>query len=144
MGNGPKIGFFVFQEKFILFSCTNFQFEKNVVPEIQAKVLSAIQIVEFLSQAFLQSKSMKQPHFLYVDTNSQKLKVDWKVFGEHGPKWECGPSDLWTQKVTVSQERTDGTNFLHAGTISHIFKGDWTFSGWAWSKMSVASLVMDL
>ena len=24
---------------------------------------------------------MKQSHFLYVDTNSQKLKVDWKVFG---------------------------------------------------------------
>ena len=61
MGNGPKIGFFVFQEKFILFSCTNFQFEKNVVPEIQAKVLSAIQIVEFLSQAFLQSSSQIFP-----------------------------------------------------------------------------------
>ena len=30
----------------------------------------------FLNQAFLQSKSMKQPHFFYVDTNSQKLKVD--------------------------------------------------------------------
>ena len=25
---------------------------------------------------------MKQPHFLYVDTNSQKLKVDWKDYGE--------------------------------------------------------------
>ena len=24
---------------------------------------------------------MKQPHFLHVDANSQKLKVDLKVFG---------------------------------------------------------------
>ena len=44
-------------------------------------MLSAIQIAGFLNQAFLQSKSMKQSHFLHVDTNSQKLKVDWKVFG---------------------------------------------------------------
>ena len=54
---------------------------KSVVPEIYAKMLSAIHIVGFLNQAFLQSKSMKQRHFLHVDTNSQKLKVDWKVFG---------------------------------------------------------------
>ena len=39
-------------------------------------MLPAIQIVRFLNQAFLQSKSMKQPHFLHVDTKSQKLKVD--------------------------------------------------------------------
>ena len=40
-------------------------------------MLSAIQIVEFLNQPpFLQHKFMKQPHFLHVDINSQKLKVD--------------------------------------------------------------------
>ena len=39
-------------------------------------MLSAIQITGFLNQAFLQSKSMKQPHFLFVDTNLQKIKVD--------------------------------------------------------------------
>ena len=38
-------------------------------------MLSAIQIVGFLNQAFLQSKSVKQPHFWHVDTNQQKLKV---------------------------------------------------------------------
>ena len=43
-------------------------------------MLSVIQIAVFLNQAFLQCKSMKQPHFLYADTNSQKLKVDRKVF----------------------------------------------------------------
>ena len=49
-------------------------------------MLTAIQTAGFLNQAFLQSKSMKQPHFLYVDTNSQKLKVDWKVLVRHGQK----------------------------------------------------------
>ena len=44
-------------------------------------MLSAIHIVGFLNQAFVQIKSIKQPHFLHVDMNLQKLKVDWKVFG---------------------------------------------------------------
>ena len=44
-------------------------------------MLSAIQNAEFLNQPFLQSKLMKQPHFLHVDTNSQKLKVDQRFFG---------------------------------------------------------------
>ena len=35
---------------------------------------------------FLQNKSMKQPNSLHVDTNSQKLKVDWKLFGWDGLK----------------------------------------------------------
>ena len=49
-------------------------------------MLSAIQIAGFLNQVFLQRKSMKQPHFLHVEKNSQKLKVDWKVFGGALPK----------------------------------------------------------
>ena len=44
-------------------------------------MLSANQITGFLNQLLLQNKSMKQPHFLYVDTNSQKLKVYQKFFG---------------------------------------------------------------
>ena len=55
-------------------------FGKNVIPELWAKMLSAIQIASFLNQPFIQNRSMKQPHFLHVDTNSQKLKVDRKVF----------------------------------------------------------------
>ena len=38
-------------------------------------MLSANQIPGFLNQLFLQSKLMKQPNFLHVDTSSQKLKV---------------------------------------------------------------------
>ena len=44
-------------------------------------MLLANQIAGFLSQLFLQNKSMKQPHFLHVDTNSQKIKADQKLFG---------------------------------------------------------------
>ena len=53
-------------------------------------MLSAIQIAWFLNQAFLQSKSMKQPHFLYVDANSQKLKVIEKFFGGACSKMSVG------------------------------------------------------
>ena len=47
---------------------------------------------------------MKQPHFLHIDTNSQKLKVSWKVFGGAWSKMS-GQSGLWNLKSTVSQER---------------------------------------
>ena len=36
-------------------------------------MLSTNQIAGFLNQLFLQNKSMKQPHFMHVDTNSQKM-----------------------------------------------------------------------
>ena len=49
-------------------------------------MLSANQIVGFSNELFLQSKSMKQPHFLHGDTNSQKLKVDQKFFVGFGQK----------------------------------------------------------
>ena len=43
-------------------------------------MLSADQIATFLNQPFLRNKLMKQRHFLHVDANSQKLKVDQKCF----------------------------------------------------------------
>ena len=49
-------------------------------------MLSAIQIAGLLNQIFLQTKSMKQPHFLHGDTNSQKLRVDSKYLLVHGQK----------------------------------------------------------
>ena len=39
-------------------------------------------------------------------------------------KNEFGQSGLLTLKLTVFQERTDETGFLHAGTISHKLNGD--------------------
>ena len=73
---------FVYNEDlcYLLCSCTNPIFWKDLVPEILAKMLSASQIAGFLNQLFLQNKLMKQSHFLHLDTNSQKLKVDQKVF----------------------------------------------------------------
>ena len=42
---------------------------------------SANKIAGFLNQLFLRNKLMKQPHFLNVDANSLKLKVDQRFFG---------------------------------------------------------------
>ena len=39
-------------------------------------------------------------------------------------KNECGQSVLWILELSVSQERTDGTDFWHARTISHKSKDD--------------------
>ena len=44
-------------------------------------MVSPNQIPGLLNQPFLQHKSRKQYNSLHVDTNSQKLKVDRKFFG---------------------------------------------------------------
>ena len=51
----------------------------------------------------------------YVDTNSQKLKVDWKIFSLSMVKNGYGQSRLWTLKLAVSQvsqEWTDRINWF--------------------------------
>ena len=62
-------------------SSTNPIFGKILVPEIWAKMFSANQIAGFFNQPYPQNKSMKQPDFLHVDTNSHKLKVNRKICG---------------------------------------------------------------
>ena len=55
-----------------------FYLGKSFVPETWAKMFSANQI---FNQPYLQNKSVKYfLHFLHIDTNSHKLKVDQKVF----------------------------------------------------------------
>ena len=44
-------------------------------------MLSANQIAGFLNQVLLLNKLMKQPNFFHVDTNLQKLKVDYVLSG---------------------------------------------------------------
>ena len=39
-------------------------------------------------------------------------------------KNECGQYGPWNIKLTASQERSDGNDFLHAGTIPHKLKDD--------------------
>ena len=125
------------------FSAQILYFVKNPVPEIEAKILWANQIVRSLNHLFLQNKSMKQPHFLHVDINI-KAKSFGKCFGWAMSKYGCSQFGLWTLKLIVSQEWTDGINwFLHFFANSRKFK-DWKFFGWTWSKMGVTSLVMGL
>ena len=50
-------------------------------------MFSANQIAGFLNQTYLENKSMREPDFLQVDTNSHKLKVDQKILGGHGQRW---------------------------------------------------------
>ena len=55
-------------------------FGKMLVHKIWTKMFSANQIAGFFNQPYLQNKSMKEPDFLHVDTNSHKLKVDQKFW----------------------------------------------------------------
>ena len=79
---------------YLLCSCTNPIFLKNLVSEIKTKMVSANQIVGFSNQLFLQKKLMKHPHLLQVDRNSKKLKVDlnfllwkWPVWSKMKNEW---------------------------------------------------------
>ena len=61
-------------------------------------MLSAHQISGFLNRLFLHCKLMKQPHFLHVDTNSQKSKVDRKHMVGHGQNW-VQPVCSWDYEI---------------------------------------------
>ena len=87
---------------------------------------------------------MKQPHFLHFDTNSQKLKVDWKVFDGAWSKMSVANVVSGLQNwLYLKKEEMELTDFLHAGTISQKLKGDWKCLGWTWSEVGVASVVME-
>ena len=88
-------------------------------------MLSANQIAIFLNKftgslinRMSQNKLMKQKLFEHFLVGH----------GQNG----CGKSGLWTLKLTLSQEITDGINwFLHAGTSLCKLKGDRKLLKWA-------------
>ena len=61
-------------------------------------MFSANQIAGFFNQSYLQNKWMKQPDFLHVDTNSNKLKVDQNFFLVGVVKYGCVQSGYRTLK----------------------------------------------
>ena len=93
---------------------------------------------------------------MHIDTNSQKLKVDWKVLGGAGLKNKFSQSGLWALKLTVSQEKTNGLNWFFACCYNFtqikrwlkIFGGEhgqkwvWLVSGWD-SKIDLSEEWMD-
>ena len=75
--------------------------------------------------------SISPASFLACWYKFTKIKSYLKSFWWGMVKNECVRSGHWTLKLTVSEEITDGTDFLHAGIISRKLKGDWKFLGWA-------------
>ena len=141
-----EIPWILLQWKFVSFAvfCTNPLFGKDLVPEIKTKMLSVIQIAGFLKQRFLQNKSMKQPHFLHFDINSQKLKLIETFLVRLGQKWVWPIYPLDWNWLYLKNELMELNDFLHTGMISHTLKSDWKFWGWAWSELGMASLVTGL
>ena len=91
---------------YLLCSCTNPVFRKNLVPKIEAKMLSANQIAGFLNQLFLQNKNMKVSFFACW-YNFTKFKSLSKNFWLGMVKNGCGQSGLYTLKLNEQMELTD-------------------------------------
>ena len=62
----------------------------------------------FLNNLYLWNKSTKKSDFLYINTDSWKLKANWKILGRTWSKTGVGVS----LKLGVSQEAVDGINFF--------------------------------
>ena len=77
---------------YLLFLWKYLKSKKHLVPEIRRKIPSAYQL-------HLETKLMKKPYFLRVDTNSWKLKLLEKLLGGHGQKWLW---PLWSSDSKVS------------------------------------------
>ena len=124
--NGLKTGLFDFVEKFshqfllnlfcieniyyFLCSYTNPVFKKNFIPEIQAKMFLANQIAGFLNQPYLQNKSMNQPDCQHVDTNSHKLRVSQRIFGQTQSKMGVASLVMGLQLYLLdSQQQLEGS-----------------------------------
>ena len=98
----------------MLCSSTNLLFGENIDPEIGQNALSHSDCGIFKSRIFPGQID---------EIASLKMKVDWNIFGWAWSK-KSDQSSLWTLKSTAPQERTGGTDFLHAVTIPHKLKDD--------------------
>ena len=74
-----------------------------------------------------------------------QMKGQLKIFGVGMVKSRCGQSGYGALKLTVLEEWSNGINWLYACWCRFTkLNTDLKFFGWAWSKMGVASLVMEI
>ena len=73
-------------------------------------MLSAKQIAWFLNQLFLEKQIDEAASFFACWYKLIKIKIQSKYFWLGMVKNGYGQSSLWTLKLTVSQEWTDGIN----------------------------------
>ena len=144
-GNGPNIVplNLLYNENvyYLLCSCTNLLLRKNIVPEIQAKILLSTQFANISPEQVDETTSFFACWYTFT-----KIKSWLKGFWSDMVKNECGQSGLCTLKLTVSQERTDGTKCFFAYWYSFTQIKRWLniFEVSMVKKMGVASLVIGL
>ena len=81
---------------YLMYSCKNSVFGKNLVSEISTKMLFVNHITGFLNHYISRTKQGKI--FCHVNTNSWKLKVIEKYWDEHDQKWVW---PLWSQDSKI-------------------------------------------
>ena len=114
-------------------------------------ILGKILFLRYRSKCFCQSdcrifKSTISPEQIDESTSLfacwykfTKIKSWLEFFWLSRVKNGCGQSGLWTLKLTISKEWTNGINFfLQAGTNSGKLKVDLMIFGWAQTKMVIA------
>ena len=127
-GNGPKIEFLNLKKNVVInfhLICSTMKIYIIFCVTAQILYLEKILFLRYRPKCsqpitdyriFKSKKSMKQPHFLYVNTNSQKLKVDPKFFDRALSK--IGVANLVSRCsnwLYFKNEQMQLTEFLHAG-----------------------------
>ena len=91
---------------YLLYSCTDPIFGRNVVPEILAKMLSANQIARFSNQLYMSLEQNDEK----AGYRFMKSKSLLKNIGVGVVKNECVHSSCVTLRLVVSQKGINGMN----------------------------------
>ena len=93
-------------------------------------MLSVSQIAGFLNYLFLQNKLMRQPHFFACQCKFTKIKSWLRIFWLVMVKNRCGQFSLWTLKLNLSEDWTDGINCFFVGWYRFTKIKNWSNVFW--------------
>ena len=96
---------------YLLYSCTDPIFGRNLISEILAKMLSANQIARFSNQLYMSlEQNDEKAGFFACWYRFMKNKSLLKIIGVGVVKNECVHSSCVTLRLVVSQEGINGMN----------------------------------
>ena len=122
---------------YLLCSCTNPIFGKNLVPEIYANILSA----NLIAKSFISPEHINETtSFFAFCYKFTQIKMQLKIFRLGMVKNECGKTVHGALKMNLSQKGTDGIKWVGGNpeklkVDSMIWSGcgekwPWPFSSW--------------
>ena len=111
---------------------------KRLFQRCGSKYSQPVRLQDFLINPISRTNQWNNLIFLYVDTNSHKLKeVDQNILGWVWSEMS-GRSGHWTLKLCLKNELMEWTDFLHTGGNSWKLKVILMIFEWVWSKTDLA------